>query len=115
MPREEKNSTGVWVLQTMTCATKSSSRVAMPERPLPPRRTPLPPRHSHITAAPPRSHVFHYIVKDGLVYLCMAEGSFGRRVPFMFLEDVMAKCAASQWVAPAPPSLQALTARLPSG
>ena len=38
MPREEKNSTGVWVLQTMTCATKSSSRVAMPERPLPPRR-----------------------------------------------------------------------------
>lgn len=37
------------------------------------------------------SHLFHYIIKNGLVYLCMAEGSFGRRIPFMFLEDIMAK------------------------
>mmetsp|Transcript_3999 Transcript_3999/g.10031 ORF Transcript_3999/g.10031 Transcript_3999/m.10031 type:complete len:253 (+) Transcript_3999:127-885(+) len=39
------------------------------------------------------SHIFHYIVKDGLVYLCMAEASFGRQVPFMFLEDIMCKWA----------------------
>lgn len=33
-------------------------------------------------------HVFHYIVEDGLVYLCMADEEFGRRVPFAFLEDI---------------------------
>jgi len=33
-------------------------------------------------------HTFHYIVEDGLVYLCMAEGSFGRKIPFDFLEDI---------------------------
>jgi hypothetical protein len=37
-PTDEKNSTGVWVLTTNTWVTKSSSRVAMPARPLPPRR-----------------------------------------------------------------------------
>ena len=36
MPREEKNKTGVWVLTTKTWVTKSSSRVDMPARPLPP-------------------------------------------------------------------------------
>ena len=35
------------------------------------------------------SHVFHYIVHDGLVFLCMADESFGRRIPFSFLEDIM--------------------------
>lgn len=34
-------------------------------------------------------YVFHYIVKDGLVYLCMAESSFGRNIPFQFLEDII--------------------------
>ncbi|OQS04380.1 vesicle-associated membrane protein [Thraustotheca clavata] len=33
-------------------------------------------------------HVFHYIVKDGITYLCMADNDFKRRVPFQFLEDM---------------------------
>lgn len=33
-------------------------------------------------------HVFHYIVEDGLTYLCMAEESAKRRIPFQFLEDI---------------------------
>lgn len=35
------------------------------------------------------SHVFHYVVSGGLVYLCMADGDFGRRVPFLFLDDIV--------------------------
>ena len=38
MPREEKNNTGVCVEAMKICVTTSSSRVDMPERPLPPRR-----------------------------------------------------------------------------
>uniref|UniRef100_A0A7S0J027 V-SNARE coiled-coil homology domain-containing protein n=1 Tax=Calcidiscus leptoporus TaxID=127549 RepID=A0A7S0J027_9EUKA len=37
------------------------------------------------------SHVFHYLVANGLVYLCMAGEDFGRRLPFAFLEDVARK------------------------
>ena len=37
MPVEEKNSSQAWVEATNRLVTKSSSRVAMPERPLPPR------------------------------------------------------------------------------
>lgn len=33
-------------------------------------------------------HVFHYAVQDGLVFLCMADEDFGRRVPFAFIDDV---------------------------
>ncbi|OQR91263.1 vesicle-associated membrane protein [Achlya hypogyna] len=33
-------------------------------------------------------HVFHYVVKDGITYLCMADNDFKRRVPFQFLEDL---------------------------
>jgi len=33
-------------------------------------------------------HIFHYIVEDGLTYLCMADEEFGRRLPFAFLEDI---------------------------
>lgn len=34
------------------------------------------------------SHLFHYMVEDGITYLCMAEEGFGRRLPFAFLEDI---------------------------
>lgn len=34
------------------------------------------------------SYLFHYVCEDGLVYLCMADEEFGRRVPFAFLEDI---------------------------
>jgi len=33
-------------------------------------------------------HIFHYIVEDGLTYLCMADEEFGRRIPFAFLDDI---------------------------
>lgn len=33
-------------------------------------------------------HIFHYIVDDGITYLCLADEEFGRRVPFAFLEDI---------------------------
>jgi vesicle-associated membrane protein 7 len=33
-------------------------------------------------------HVFHYIVENGLTYLCMCDDLNKRRVPFQFLEDV---------------------------
>ncbi|CAI5741944.1 unnamed protein product [Peronospora destructor] len=33
-------------------------------------------------------HLFHYIVQDGVTYLCMADADLKRRVPFMFLEDM---------------------------
>lgn len=34
------------------------------------------------------SHLFHYICEDGLTYMCMADDSFGRRIPFAFLQDI---------------------------
>ncbi|PRP80471.1 synaptobrevin domain-containing protein [Planoprotostelium fungivorum] len=33
-------------------------------------------------------HVFHYMVSNGITFMCMADESFGRRVPFAFLEDL---------------------------
>jgi len=33
-------------------------------------------------------HIFHYIVDDGITYLCMADEEFGRRIPFAFLDDI---------------------------
>ena len=33
-------------------------------------------------------YVFHYVVEKGLTFLCMADESFKRRVPFAFLDDV---------------------------
>eukprot|EP01059_Diplonema_ambulator_P006340 TRINITY_DN16081_c0_g1_i5.p1 TRINITY_DN16081_c0_g1~~TRINITY_DN16081_c0_g1_i5.p1 ORF type:complete len:227 (+),score=83.40 TRINITY_DN16081_c0_g1_i5:53-733(+) len=32
--------------------------------------------------------LFHYIVEDGIVYLCMADEELDRRIPFEFLEAV---------------------------
>ncbi|KAI8053730.1 synaptobrevin domain-containing protein [Syncephalis plumigaleata] len=33
-------------------------------------------------------YLFHYISQNGLVYMCMADDAFGRRIPFAFLEDI---------------------------
>lgn len=43
--------------------------------------TPLPPR-------PPHSYTFHYMVDDGITYLCLADEQQKRRIPFLFLQDV---------------------------
>lgn len=34
------------------------------------------------------THVFHYIVESEITYLCMADASFKRRLPFAFLDDI---------------------------
>jgi len=33
-------------------------------------------------------HMFHYILKQGIIYLCMTDSDFGKRVPFAFLEEL---------------------------
>ncbi|KAF9896845.1 hypothetical protein BX616_006654, partial [Lobosporangium transversale] len=33
-------------------------------------------------------YLFHYVCEDGLTYMCMADDTFGRRVPFAFLQDI---------------------------
>ena len=40
-------------------------------------------------------HVFHYIVEDGVTYMCMAEESSKRRIPFTFLEEVKSRFTAA--------------------
>lgn len=32
--------------------------------------------------------MYHILVSDGITFLCMAEESFGRRIPYAFLEDI---------------------------
>mmetsp|Transcript_1653 Transcript_1653/g.2314 ORF Transcript_1653/g.2314 Transcript_1653/m.2314 type:complete len:221 (+) Transcript_1653:38-700(+) len=34
------------------------------------------------------THVFHYMVEDGIIYLCMTDDSFPRRIAFAFLNDI---------------------------
>ncbi len=33
-------------------------------------------------------YLFHYVKTKGLVFMCMADEAFGRRIPFAFLEDI---------------------------
>ncbi|RYR70574.1 hypothetical protein Ahy_A03g017045 [Arachis hypogaea] len=33
-------------------------------------------------------YIFHILRSDGLSYLCMANDTFGRRIPFSYLEDI---------------------------
>jgi len=40
-------------------------------------------------------HIFHYIVDDHLIYLCMADEEFGRRIPFAYLEDLKGRFKVS--------------------
>jgi vesicle-associated membrane protein 7 len=34
------------------------------------------------------THMFHYLVEDGVTYLCMSDDKFPRRVAFTFLQDI---------------------------
>mmetsp|Transcript_4812 Transcript_4812/g.7286 ORF Transcript_4812/g.7286 Transcript_4812/m.7286 type:complete len:221 (+) Transcript_4812:23-685(+) len=36
-------------------------------------------------------HIFHYMVDDGIIYLCLADQKSKRRIPFAFLEDIKRK------------------------
>ncbi|KAL0389976.1 UNVERIFIED_CONTAM: Vesicle-associated membrane protein [Sesamum calycinum] len=33
-------------------------------------------------------YIFHILRSDGLIFLCMANDTFGRRIPFSYLEDI---------------------------
>ncbi|KAL3610956.1 hypothetical protein D5086_001976 [Populus alba] len=33
-------------------------------------------------------YIFHILRSDGLTFLCMANDTFGRRIPFTYLEDI---------------------------
>ncbi|XP_075520026.1 vesicle-associated membrane protein 714 [Primulina tabacum] len=33
-------------------------------------------------------YIFHILVSDGITFLCMANDTFGRRIPFSYLEDI---------------------------
>jgi vesicle-associated membrane protein 7 len=41
-----------------------------------------------------RRYLFHYIVSDGYVYLCMADEDFPRRIAFAFLDDMKQRFAS---------------------
>mmetsp|Transcript_3093 Transcript_3093/g.6439 ORF Transcript_3093/g.6439 Transcript_3093/m.6439 type:complete len:217 (+) Transcript_3093:197-847(+) len=40
-------------------------------------------------------HLFHLLCEDGIIYLCMADEGFGRRIPFSFLEDIQERLTAA--------------------
>ena len=40
-------------------------------------------------------HVFHYVIHNRLAFLCMADEGFGRRVPFVFLDEVIRRASAA--------------------
>lgn len=40
-------------------------------------------------------HVFHYIVEDKIIYLCMCDDMSKRRIPFAFLEDIKQRFRAT--------------------
>lgn len=36
-------------------------------------------------------YVFHYVVDDGVVYMCMADKDSKRRIPFAYLNDIKSR------------------------
>jgi len=40
-------------------------------------------------------YVFHCVVDDGLVYLCLTDEDFPRRIPYAFLEDIKGRFKAA--------------------
>ncbi|CAO1616319.1 unnamed protein product [Sympodiomycopsis kandeliae] len=49
--------------------------------------TRIPPNSSRLSYAF-EDWLFHYVSEEGLVYLCVADGEGGRRLPFAFLSEV---------------------------
>ncbi|CAO1631214.1 unnamed protein product [Jaminaea pallidilutea] len=49
--------------------------------------TRIPPNSSRLSYAF-EDWLFHYVSEDGFVYLCVADGQGGRRLPFAFLSEV---------------------------
>lgn len=40
-------------------------------------------------------HVFHYVVEDKIIYLCMCDDMSKRRIPFAFLDDIKQRFRAT--------------------
>lgn len=55
--------------------------------------TRIPPNSSRLSYAF-EDWLFHYVSEDGLVYLCVADGEGGRRLPFAFLAEVQKQVSA---------------------
>jgi len=53
------------------------------------------PQNDHKMSYVADRHVFHYIVDDGITYLCMADEEFGRTLPFSFLDDIKSRFRAT--------------------
>ncbi|KAG0238937.1 hypothetical protein BGW42_000099 [Actinomortierella wolfii] len=68
----------------------------------------IPPNNSKLTYVYDR-YLFHYICEDGLTYMCMADDTFGRRIPFAFLQDIKERFLAQY------PRERALNAVVPYG
>ncbi|KAH6567202.1 hypothetical protein BASA50_009612 [Batrachochytrium salamandrivorans] len=34
------------------------------------------------------NHMFHYLQRDGITYMCLTDDQLGRRIPFAFLEEI---------------------------
>jgi vesicle-associated membrane protein 7 len=49
------------------------------------------PSPSIITPLTPCRYIFHYLVASGITYLCMADESFGRRIPYAFLDNIKSR------------------------
>ena len=54
----------------------------------------LPTTDSRVSYSQDR-HLFHVVCAAGIVYLCMADEAFGRRIPFAFLEEVRDRFGAA--------------------
>ncbi|KAJ2513683.1 hypothetical protein GGI11_004217 [Coemansia sp. RSA 2049] len=54
----------------------------------------IPPNDSKLTYVYDR-FLFHYISEGGIVYLCVADDKFGRRIPFAFLQDMAERFVAA--------------------
>ncbi|KAG0225001.1 hypothetical protein BGW41_004842 [Actinomortierella wolfii] len=68
----------------------------------------IPPNNSKLTYVYDR-YLFHYICEDGLTYMCMADDTLGRRIPFAFLQDIKERFLAQY------PRERALNAVVPYG
>ncbi|KAJ2817196.1 hypothetical protein IWW50_006252, partial [Coemansia erecta] len=54
----------------------------------------IPPNDSKLTYVYDR-YLFHYISSNNVVYLCIADDKFGRRIPFAFLQDIVERFATT--------------------
>ncbi|CAO1618308.1 unnamed protein product [Parajaminaea phylloscopi] len=70
--------------------------------------TRIPPNSSRLSYAF-EDWLFHYVSEEGLVYLCVADGQGGRRLPFAFLAEVqkefLAAFSADDLDSPSPSNL----------